>query len=107
MVKNCKEWMYEDGEYAVGIYPDCKIRERMGRIRKKNNGRWDWFRWESRHHKEWNKGKQATQGVVETFYEAAKQLQEGWPIELQGESDLDKPWLMVSSAALCKEFEAT
>lgn len=88
MLEN-QEWFYEDGTYYVALRPGMVIRSKLGGIKKKNDGRWEWWRWNSLFHKDWNEGKSMCQGVVKTREEAIDKLLKGWPEGKREKSELN------------------
>lgn len=88
----CTEWLLKSNkgyEYLVSIVPKTRIRTKLGFIRKKNDDRWEWFRWSCKNgfHPTWNNGIRNSQGVVSTIGEAIKKLMEGWPENTRKTSD--------------------
>ena len=65
----------ETGCYQVPITEDTKIHETLGKIKRKNDGRWEWWRWSSQFHKNW---KGSAQGVTLTKEGAEAQILAGW-----------------------------
>ena len=60
--------------YRVQIAPDARIVEHLGAVKKRADGRWDWWRRASTFHR-WTG---PAQGVVETIEEAKAKVLEGW-----------------------------
>ena len=71
-----------DGYYCKRIRPDINIHVHLGRVKQKNDGRWEYWLFKDNHnfHKEWNdgiKGKKK-QGVCSTESEAWDVLFNVW-----------------------------
>ena len=81
---DCKESLGK-GEYRITINPNTKINIKLGRIRKKNDGRWNWYRWADRNgfHPKWNGGVVNSQGVCSSVEEAIMELLKGWPEDIR------------------------
>lgn len=67
------EGFIENGYYKV-YFGSFIFREILGRVKEKNDKRWEWWRWSSKYHKNWRTG----QGVEKTREEAEKQVLNGW-----------------------------
>ena len=70
-----KSGYFQKGMYKVPITINTKIFEELGRVKRKNDGRWEFWRWNSTFHKTWQGN---TQGVKETEEEAIKAVLGGW-----------------------------
>jgi hypothetical protein len=62
--------------YRVPIDDSFLIVEHLGAVKKRKDGRYDWWRWPSRFHPTWDK--QARQGVVDTEEGAMEIVLKGW-----------------------------
>lgn len=62
--------------YKVPISDSSNINETLGRVKIKNDGRYNWFRFRSMFHKDWLIEEQ--QGTCNTLEEATKKLLQGW-----------------------------
>lgn len=87
-----KEWLSTRGYYLISITPESRINTSLGRIKKKNDGRYEWFRWSDNNnfHPLWNNKKRNSQGVCITKEEAVAELLNGWPEEIRKTSILYK-----------------
>lgn len=85
---DCKEHINSSGNYCITITPTAKIHTTLGRIRKKNDGRWEWFRWSCKHgfFPNWNNGVRNSQGAVSSREEAIIKVLEGWPKDIRKNS---------------------
>ena len=89
----CKDTLFPStGYYIISISPNTKIHVTLGRVRKKNDGRWEWFRWctgsISTFHPTWNNSIKNSQGVVSSRNEAISKLLEGWPEDIRNTTNL-------------------
>lgn len=62
------------GYYNVPISDTSIMHECLGAVRKKNDGRWEWWRWPA-HYFSWNG---EGQGVCATREEAEVEVLKGW-----------------------------
>ena len=62
--------------YRVQIGHDVAMVEHLGAVKYRADGRWNWWRWQSRYH-EWKPG----QGVAATVEAAKARVLEGWAEE--------------------------
>jgi hypothetical protein len=97
-----REWLSIRGYYCISIVPETRmhiwksivpetrIHTCLGRIKKKNDGRYEWFRWSDKNnfHPLWNNKKRNSQGVCITKKEAVAELLNGWPEEIRKTSSL-------------------
>lgn len=65
------------GFYRVPIKHGSKIHEVLGRVRIKNDKRFEWTRWRSQIHNNWSKECPA-QGVCDTKEQAISKVLCGW-----------------------------
>ena len=64
---------FNRGYFCKNIRPNVKIHERLGRIKKKNDGRYEWTKFKCQFHKDWNIFDK-NQGVENTEEEALNKL---------------------------------
>ena len=72
------EFISKKGYYCKFIRPDIKIHVILGRIKQKNDGRYEYWRFKDKNnfHKEWNEKieNKINQGVSITYEEAYEKL---------------------------------
>lgn len=78
IIKNQK--IKQNGSYRFLISTRSRITTELGRIKKKNDGRFEWTRWGSIFYPYWNNGEKSSQGVCNTREEAVENLLHGWNI---------------------------
>jgi hypothetical protein len=59
--------------YRVPIAEGFRMVEHLGAVKPRRDGRWNWWRWQSRFHR-WKTG----QGVADSQEAAQKKVLEGW-----------------------------
>jgi hypothetical protein len=59
--------------YRVPIMPNCRIVEHLGAVKPRRDGRWNWWAWPSRFHKEWQGAN--NQGVATGEQEAKRKVE--------------------------------
>lgn len=64
-------------KYEIPISIGSRIKEMLGRIVRREDGRFSWFRKSSKYRKKWN-AKLNSEGVVDTKQEAVEKVLEGW-----------------------------
>lgn len=80
----CKEFFNNDGYYNIAVRPEAIFHTKLGRIRKKNDNRYEWFRWgENCWHSCWNNNIRNSQGVAMSRNDAIIKILEGWPEDIR------------------------
>jgi len=65
--------------YRIPCTPDTDIVEQLGAIKERNDGRWNWWRSESKFHQSWHTNFGGiNQGVARTQGEAEVRVLGGW-----------------------------
>jgi len=60
--------------YRVPCISDTRIVEQLGAVKKRSDGRWNWWRFKSKFHKSWS----SDQGVANNQGAAEMRVLDGW-----------------------------
>jgi hypothetical protein len=69
--------------YRIPISSTCSIIEHLGAVKERNDSRWNWWRFKSTFHQDWNAG---GQGVAASKEAAMMRVLEGWDVPTEPES---------------------